>query len=1580
MPNPEDPVAARLESDRKALLDLSLRNPLLNYRPRARGLEMVGESAEQVVRCLVRDGRRMTFLPAPAPPPEPTSDPEPGAAPPAPPVPAPSEQADHKLQTVFEADALRTRLLAIHRAARTSIEEQGVNTLFLALGMLRWIEPGRDGGPLRAPMVLVPVELERSNARERFRLLHSGADLETNLSLGAKLRADFKLDLPELAESTEQDVGRYLDTVAAAVAGQEGWALDRNTIALGFFSFGKFLMYRDLDPEVWPERARAENHPVVSALLRDGFPPAATAADAPGEDDEAAALDQTAPPERAGHVLDADATQSLALLDVSRGKNLVIQGPPGTGKSQTITNLIASAIARGQTVLFVAEKLAALDVVKRRLDASGLGDACLELHSHKTSKRAVLDELQRTLRLGRPRLGAADDETALLVAARDRLNALASAAHRPVGASGISPFDAVGVVLKVGASADEVDGAIELPAWSSWSPLERKTRLALVAEVQASVASLGVPTAHPFWGTRKTTWMPDDSARLRDRLNPANQATARLAAASAALAAFLRVPAPSDRAGCLGLLLAARRVAKAGHYLAAGVDVTSPDWLTRRAEIHELLLAVQALDATHQEYDGRVLPEAWAEDLAETRGVLNLEGRHWYRRLKPSFHAAERRIDRLYRDDPPATVAERIALADAVMSAHRLRSIVRKHEPLAARLFGGRWQGERSSWEGLTLLAKWGAKLHHDLRERQLPNGLLAFLDARPSLAPLPGLVNELKAALGRHHEAVSGLSALLEFAPMNGARPLRERPFEDQRALWKTWTEQAGHLPGLSAYLRLAERCRTEGLASVAAVAERWEGAAKGLVAAVERAGASSVLREAFHDRPALAGFDSSGHERSIQAFADLDRQALRHNRARAALAHWERLPRSGGGGQIGILLREFEKKSRHLPVRQLLARAGNAARAIKPVFLMSPLSVASYLTPGVLEFDLVVFDEASQVRPVDALGAILRARQAVVVGDSRQLPPTSFFDRLTSGDDFDPDEDLGESVSDVESILGLFVASGAPERMLRWHYRSRHESLIAVSNRAFYDGRLVVFPSPDAARTETGLVLRHIPDAVYDRGQSRTNPIEAEAVATAVMDHARAQLALPEEARRTLGVAAFSLAQTSAILDALEDLRLDDPSCEPFFTPDGPEPFFVKNLENVQGDERDVIYISIGYGRTASGDVPMNFGPLNGEGGERRLNVLITRARRRCEVFTNLRARDLDLDRTRSRGVRALKSFLDCAETGRLNGEAPRLAPSTASAFDSALRDALTSAGLSARLSVGSDGVAPEVTVADPDCSGRDLLGVLSDGPAASRGRPARDRDRLRPQVLEALGWRLHRAWSVDWARDPDHARKRLLDAVAFARADVAPPAAPAPVVAVPTIKVARDDPGSVEVAPSRAEPYKLAASPGEVDLATASTSLLVRRLTKVVEVEGPIHRDEAQRRVAEGAGAKRIGTRAQAVLDEAVDGALALGKVVARDAFLWPPGLNEPPVRDRGELSPNSRRSELIAPEEYEAAVARVVSDALGMPAESIPQSVARLLGFPRLTDDLRARAESAILRLLDAGRLAEQGENLVLVEMG
>ena len=394
--------------------------------------------------------------------------------------------------------------------------------------------------------------------------------------------------------------------------------------------------------------------------------------------------------------------------------------------------------------------------------------------------------------------------------------------------------------------------------------------------------------------------------------------------------------------------------------------------------------------------------------------------------------------------------------------------------------------------------------------------------------------------------------------------------------------------------------------------------------------------------------------------------------------------------------------------------------------------------------------------MEPVDALGAIARAKQIVVVGDERQLPPTQFFSRMTTSisEEDDVDDDNTVATHDVESILNLCLARGLPQRMLRWHYRSKHPSLIAVSNKQFYDNRLFIVPSPYVVGSGMGLVFHHLPEATFDSGGTATNPIEAKAVAQAVICHAK------EHPDLSLGVGAFSVKQKQAILDEVELLRRVHTDTESFFTQaHQDEPFFVKNLENIQGDERDVIFISVGYGRNQSGYMAMRFGPLNAEGGERRLNVLISRAKRRCEVFSSITADDIDLERGKGAGVVALKLFMKFAQTGKLDfGQVTdREADSV---FEEQVAAALRAKGYNVRTQIGIAGFFVDLAIVDAERPGRFLIGIECDGASYHSSRSARDRDRLRQAVLEDHGWIIHRIWSTDWFRKPkDQLEKTIL-----------------------------------------------------------------------------------------------------------------------------------------------------------------------------------------------------------------------------
>ena len=650
-------------------------------------------------------------------------------------------------------------------------------------------------------------------------------------------------------------------------------------------------------------------------------------------------------------------------------------------------------------------------------------------------------------------------------------------------------------------------------------------------------------------------------------------------------------------------------------------------------------------------------------------------------------------------------------------------------------------------------------------------------------------------------------------------------------------------------------------------------------------------------------------------------------------------------------------------------MTEAGRAVQAIKPVFMMSPMSVATYVPPGTVEFDLVVFDEASQVKPVDAFGALLRGRQAVVVGDSKQLPPTSFFDTVVG----DTDEEEAADSADVESILELFKAKQAPERMLRWHYRSRHESLIAVSNKEFYDNRLVTFPSPDAECAEVGLVYHHLPEARYDRGGRSTNRGEAQAVARAVAAHAAAT---PD---RSLMVATFSQAQQKEIRDQIEALSARDPVLNAFVNDaERLERFDVKNLENVQGDERDVVYISVGYGRDETGAVSMNFGPLNREGGERRLNVLISRARRRCEVFTNLLAGDIDLHRTQARGVAAFKRYLQFAATGQLEMAEPT-GRDMDSPFEEAVAGALRGLGYRIEPQVGVGSYRIDLAVVDPDRPGRYVLGIECDGATYHSALTARDRDRIRQSVLEGLGWRIHRIWSTDWFRSPDDELRRTVAAIERAKAGST---TPRPEPSPPALNLTRNDEPADEPAPPPTEPYVMATArqhPGA--LHEVYPGVLAIDVIGVVLAESPVHRDELARRIMDANGVSRLGSRIRRTVDAAIKRAVGKGQVEVRGDFLHAAGQRpaDVPIRDRSALPSSSRSFDLIAPEEVRAAIAEVISTSFGIGAEDLPTEVCRLFGFGQTSAQMRAAVEDALADMQTAGTVAERQGTLTLTSL-
>ena len=515
------------------------------------------------------------------------------------------------------------------------------------------------------------------------------------------------------------------------------------------------------------------------------------------------------------------------------------------------------------------------------------------------------------------------------------------------------------------------------------------------------------------------------------------------------------------------------------------------------------------------------------------------------------------------------------------------------------------------------------------------------------------------------------------------------------------------------------------------------------------------------------------------------------------------------------------------------------------------------------------------------------------------------------------------------------------------------------------------MIFPSPDRGREDTGLVYHYLPNTTYDRGGTRSNVGEAKRVAEAVMEHAR------NRPQMSLGVAAFSTAQMQAIEDQLEILRRADPSCEAFFTAHPFEPFFIKNLENVQGDERDAIFISVGYGRTPVGTLPMSFGPLNQDGGERRLNVLITRARRVCEVFTNLTAEDIDLGRSGSRGVRALKTFLQYAKEGVLDvsvvtGREPD------SPFEESVLSALQAAGYRVETQVGSAGFFIDLAVVDPERPGRYLLGVECDGATYHSARSARDRDRLRQEVLEERGWRIHRIWSTDWFRNPEKELKRVVEAIEEAKFYAGTSEKAEPIEPNKGTDIVREKNLDLVGAPGIPK-YEKANFGITIDgeLHQASPDSLGDVIAEIVKVESPIHEQELTRRVTKAAHVARAGSRIRATIDAGFNSAVRKRKVLRSGDFLWNPEMHEAPIRDRRELPDASKKYNLIAPEELAAAIEKVVADSYGMDRSEIPAAVSSLLlGFRRTAGAAQRQVTEVLEGMVAEGRLVQEGDHVSL----
>ncbi len=1345
----------RLVLWQRKLLDLTARNRMLNLPARSRSVSLVCPDPGRLEDMLA-DGKRFTLKTMP--------DLEIGGR--------DVEihrsrtredlEKEHAMQGLeskeiysnLDSKKLDVELIKLYRGARSDLNEGGANTLFLSLGFLSWKKNAEDEKSYRAPLILLPITLIRKSVRSGMKIEMHQDEPRFNLTLLELLRQDFEIEIPSLhgelpKDSSGIDVNGIWNMVRHSIKDSPGFYVSPE-IVLGIFSFSKYLMWKDLVDrgELLKENA------VVKHLLegsKESFStPANNDAENPfpnpnGLDDRCDPADLFAP-------LPADSSQLSAIIASANGHDFVLDGPPGTGKSQTIANMIAQNLAEGRRVLFVAEKRAALDVVYRRLEEVGLGELCLELHSHKSTKTEVLKQLESAWDVrGTLSQQEWDKETRRLRLLRDELNAVVAVLHNR-WPNGLTIHNAIGRVAR---DHDAHMPKFDWDAGLKHNQVQLESMRDIARRLELVFAGLPKTPLNTFGGIDQREWSNGWQGEIVAAAGELKSAVQSLEAAiQKAETASGLMPEVQDAAGAHAfgaLLTAMTQTAGQNFAFAFAPDYRDKcDEAKRYAELCQTYwrdrtqLSVTYHDDAEIAVDYGSLTQQWAAAEERYWPMSSLGKRKTIRQLMQSGGTANKPdpefdlpvLERLseHRDslDKLAKKITDVPGFDYLASDPETLNIVAEQAGVLRTAISNMAKSPAN-------LAEWNGKVRGLVVDANdlLQEGSSVF-QARQTL-----------------ENALEGYETAAERFLKAAASDEKFLDFEKLKTACNTIINQQSALNAICQWNTVCAEAQSAGLKLLADhIAENGKARVQvDVLKTFEAAYAKWFGDWAIDAEPLLKQFVSSVHADRIETFRNLTDEIGKltalYVRARAmqGLPDKDDVARKSG---FGILRHELSKQRMHKPVRQLAEEMGTDFTALAPCMLMSPLSIAQYLPPDHELFDLVIFDEASQITPWDAIGSIARGKQLIVAGDPRQMPPTSFFTKGSAAVDIDIDEDL-------ESILEECLTAGLRQHSLDWHYRSRHDSLIAFSNSQYYDNKLVTFPAPE---TKDSAVHWRRVEGIYAKGKGQTNTIEAEAIVAEV------EKRLLSSGSKSIGVVTLNSQQQALIEDLFDKRRSAKPALEEYFGDDCAEPVFVKNLETVQGDERDLIILGIGYGPVEPGapTMSMNFGPLNREGGWRRLNVAVTRARDEVLLFTSFDPGMIDLNRTSARAVRDLKHYVEFAHRGPKSlAEAHQgSVGETESPLEDMVKGGLEELGWQVHPQIGVSSFRIDLGIVHPDRPGDYLAGVECDGAMYHSAATARDRDKVRQAVLEGLGWSMLRIWSTDVWINAKGAIKRVDDAL--------------------------------------------------------------------------------------------------------------------------------------------------------------------------------------------------------------------------
>lgn len=1485
--------------------------------------------------------------------------------------------ANKTLLTKFGPDAHRVNLRKMVSSAKTFLEETGSNGLYLALGSLSWTT--KDDKKVRSPLILVPVTITSKNrGREFYLTIDEGSQVMPNFSLAEKLLRDEGIKLDNLVNLVEDESGIDIDGTftyirkTLAEAGILDFRVDENAV-LGFFNFSTYRLWRDL-LDNWKI---FEKNPLVNHFInsRDDFKDPETAPIPDDLDDLVSKLP-----------ISSDASQARAIAHAMAGRTFILQGPPGTGKSQTITNLLARALSEGKRVLFVAEKKDALDVVKSRLDAAGLGAFSLDLHDKGMNPKVVKEQLSAVIdiAIAADRIGfetAQGEYEGALVPLKKYRNRL-----HEYGRLGESIYSALDKKLAVqGNSALAISG--EFIANSK--PGDKETLLKSARTIAEMGPLTGTAQVNPWSLANRTTELSESDLVELKTLVRSIRANFEAIQKNASASELLRQTASIN-----DLLLIKSLQYEEAKSLAT-VDFTSQtsqDAIRNaRQSLTALKTALDGIGIDVSRLDSLEI-EAWITkaQLADTSFSL-IKGVKQGGVLK--------KVSTLL--GAPLT-SDKTQLVSALEKLRSIKARKKQAEVALTQIPGVSFDVTENLYTNQVL----------EVAEQMLVRleDLTAYLLSEDvnveSLQKLmaQGLTSSLSELVQIGHDANQLLSIVgwdQQSIELWQGRTGFGRRFEASVAEWAT--------DGLEHSFSQLTRWLTLVRESAPFREFQLDTALNQLLTGeINFVDAPNAFLNGYYD----ALVKNLVVERGFNTFEAMTINSHIKNLENAHTEIRNRLPRITGAqllarrgfdssmkvGAIGDLVATLKQPKSRSPIRTILARHWGVITKVTPCVLASPDSCVRFIDPNLPPFDLVVFDEASQIRVANSIGAIGRSKAVIVVGDSKQMPPTSIAQVKSSDNEFEDEEAIDELIAvDSESILDFCERARVPDIMLNWHYRSEDESLIAFSNKKYYEGKLNSFPSPSTDKSFKGLSFEYIPkgqfirkenlDAKNIKGTKGTNPAEIDAM----MDYLAKRLKDPASRNDSIGIVTFNKPQMDEIKARLTDSP--NPDIQRALTEGvGGEEIFVKNLETVQGSERDVILFSVAFSKNMKGELPLNFGPLNNTGGERRLNVAITRARKQVRIFCSFKPDELVNRQSSSTGIIHLAQFLKMAnrEDEDLSGVFVTR-ESHPDRMRRQIHQALCDSGLKAVEEVGLSDFKVDIAIYDPKDSSKAVLGILLDGPRWNSRETVSDRDCLSVSLLrDRMGWpAIERIWLASWLRNPEDEVARIKTAYEKVLKDgPAPAKKPDKKVAVEPIFTALD-PEDLEETENPVDRLLqevvewMPMSPVFIGQKSYLDSLHDPRVKKAIsdiaikltEIEGPVSSDRLAKFVGACFGFDRVvATRASAI-----NSLPFIGQQRDEEGFLFPQGETYFTFRvwRRGTES-SLRHIQDISLCEISNAMQAICEVAQGVRPEQLNKEVARLFGIAKVSAAINGRLNAALEFGIKNQRLIRAGDYIQVIE--